>query len=418
METKYFDLDAEKSFIAATIWNAKARTHITDVDADDFYDVVHRSVFTAIRELYIAGEEIDLLAIRAKVGDHVDDKTLAEFGQAAPSYNIKSLINTIERHAKRRKLFTLSTLIRDRLKAGEDTTDISSQIDDTVRELDKINAHDMITCEALFENWEDMFNIVGRFVKTDYEALDSKLIGLFKGELSILAARPGIGKTALAVNIAQNVAKKEKVIFISLEMSLQQLGRRMISATALVDSTTIGEFESDRELIKSTAKKLQELNLTFFDNCFSLDHIVSQIRKYNQMHEIGLIVIDYLQLIQTTVKGNRYLQVGEISRRLKLLTRELDVTILCLAQLNRAAEDRVPKLSDLRESGDIEQDADVVLFIHKEPMDKSENVNILFAKNRNGKADTMSRMIFKKKFTRFNDEDTRHNISNPEYFND
>lgn len=414
----FADSHTERACLATAIIRKDALEEITSLTDEVFYDSNNRIIYNSLMELYNNGESVDILTLRTRLAESGQlekiggEPYLAELLKESTIVNLKYCLRTLLKLSLRRKLANLSEKIEDLTNSNVENELILNEIEETIRSLDKVNYEEFIDVQNLFRSGIDEYNIRGKYLSTGFDALDSRLIGLFKSELIIIAARPGCGKTALALNIATNVAREHSVLFISLEMNPSQLGLRMLSSDALVDSDMIrrGIINSDdRAKLDDSRTRLKKLNLGFTES-YSLDEIISKIRKISQYKNLEFVVIDYLQLIQVTSKNQRYIQVGEISRRLKLLSIELNIPILCLAQLNRAAEDRVPKLSDLRESGDIEQDADVVLFIHKNPDEKGNMVNILFAKNRSGKADSRAEMLFKKQFTRFFDVETHHDF--------
>ena len=415
-----YDVHTEKSAIATALYNSQALELLMECDEDIFHNLNIKSMFKVMKELHSGGHVVDLLSLRQGLIEHgiyekVGGSSIVDLANTYTTYNIQQVIRTLTKYQQRRKLQNLSMLIDEKVKApGVEVEDIFNQINETMQALDSINNAEYVEIKNILKDDPvNDFNITGKYIETGFHALDSILIGLFKSELAILAARPGCGKTALALNIAANVARTKNVLFVSLEMSNSQLGLRLLSADAQVNSDFIRRgklLEDDYARLKQSANKVRQLKLSMVD-AQSLDSIIAQIRKLARRIDLSLVVIDYLQLIQVSTNAQRYIQVGEISRRLKLLTRELDIPILCCAQIGRPAEERVPKLSDLRESGDIEQDADVVMFIHKDPaLKKGKVVNILFAKNRSGMADTKTEMVFDKACTKFYDVTYREDI--------
>ena len=248
--------------------------------------------------------------------------------------------------------------------------------------------------------------------RTGFSMLDAITSGLNKSDLILIAARPAMGKTAFALNIATNVARhsdKEVAIF-SLEMSMEQLATRMLSTEALVDSNKLrsGKISSDDWVrLASSANYLSGMGI-YLDECSGVT--VPQIKaKLRRMKNVGLVVIDYLQLMDSATKSdNRVLVISEITRQLKIMAKELDIPVLLLSQLNRGVEsrpDKRPMLSDLRESGSIEQDADIVMFLYRDAYynKESERPNIsecIVAKNRHGETGTVE-LIWDGQYTRF-----------------
>ncbi len=421
MMTQICDLSTERACLAAAILKSDALEQLANLDPGVFHGAQHRKIHAALMELYREGELVDTLALRTKLveaGEFEDlggNQMLADLMTADLMLNVPHGIRTLKKLALRRRLEELFVAGRDMIKQpGVENDAIINQIEATIRELDSVNREEFISIQQMFDSEDvaSLYNVQGLYTTTGFRAIDSRLIGLFRSELIILAARPSIGKTALGLNIARKVAEKKDVLFVSLEMPAKsQLGLRLISAETQINSRQIrmGKLSTrEKEQINMAAARLRVLKFTAVEFCFTLDHLIAKARKFAKGHLLGLIVVDYLQLIQVPGNLQRYVQVGQVSRALKHLSRELDVPVLCLAQISREAEKRAPLLSDLRESGDIEQDADVVMFLHKDQNDTSANVDVLFAKNRNGLASTSAQLAFRKEFTQFVDIDYQH----------
>ncbi|MDE6678108.1 MAG: replicative DNA helicase, partial [Ruminococcus sp.] len=280
--------------------------------------------------------------------------------------------------------------------------------------------------DAIMEAYDRLGKISGpdkeKYIgaRTGYTLLDSIISGLNKSDLIIIAARPAMGKTAFALNIAVNVAKRtdKDVVTFNLEMSREQLAMRMISTESLVDSNRLrnGRISSDEWVKLATgAGYLSTLNMYIDDTAgLTVQNIKSRLRK---VRNLGLVIIDYLQLITSSSRyDNRAIEVSEITRQLKIMAKELNVPIILLSQLSRGVEsrsDKRPMLSDLRESGSIEQDADIVLFLYRDAYYNKESTkqNIsecIVAKNRHGETGTIE-LIWDGKYTRFSNID----YSNP-----
>lgn len=276
--------------------------------------------------------------------------------------------------------------------------------------------------DVVFESWDRLQKISGpdkeKYLgaKTGYTLLDTITTGLNKSDLIILAARPGMGKTSFALNIATNVARhsnKEVAVF-SLEMSKEQLATRMLSTEALVDSNKLRSgFLSDDDWVRlaSSADVLCNMPIFLDDTAGTT---VQQIKaKLRRVKSLGLVVIDYLQLLGSTIKSeNQVLRISEITRNLKIMAKEMDVPVILLSQLNRGVEsrpDKRPLLSDLRESGSIEQDADIVMFLYRDAYYNKESTEpnvseCIVAKNRHGDTGTV-KLIWDGQFTRFSNAD-------------
>lgn len=412
------DTITERACIAAAIMRAEALEKLVELDNEVFYDQGNRTLHAALVDLHREGEAVDSITLRGRLVERGEfqkiggDTMLAGLLAEYPAFNVAYAVRKLTEMSARRRLVDLTMRVNNLSKQpGVENAAIINEIEETIREIDTIKREDFITMREMYDAQDvsSMYNVTGLYVPTGFNGIDSRLIGLFKSELIILAARPSVGKTALGVNIARKVAEKRDVLFISLEMPAKsQLGLRLISAEARINSRQIrmGKVSAtEKESINRAAGKLRELRLTFVEFCFTLDHLIAKARKFAKSTNLGLIVVDYLQLIQVPGNHQRYVQVGMVSRALKHLSRELDVPVLCLAQISREAENRAPKLSDLRESGDIEQDADVVIFLHKDQNDKSKNVDVLFAKNRNGLASTTAQLALHKEYTLFGDID-------------
>lgn len=416
----YTDIHTERACLAAAIMKSEALERLASLDPDVFYDQTNRKLHAALVDLYREGEDVDTLTLRSRLVesgefDRMGGNTmLATLLEEYPVLNLPYAVRTLTKMAHRRKLVELSTMIRDLSKQpGVENDAIINEIESTIREIDAISREEFVSVRQMFdaEDVAGLYNVGGLYIPTGYHSIDSRLIGLFKSELIILAARPSVGKTALGMNIARKVAERKDVLFISLEMSSNQLGLRLVSSESRIDSRRIrmGKLtSSEKESLNRAAAKLRDLRLTVVEFCFTLDHIVAKARKFAKSSNLALVVVDYLQLIQVPGNFQRYVQVGMASRAMKHLSRELDVPVMCLAQISRESEQRAPRLSDLRESGDIEQDADVVMFLHKDQQDKSANTDILFAKNRTGLASTSAQLSFQKPITLFSDVDYAH----------
>jgi len=290
------------------------------------------------------------------------------------------------------------------------------RISTQVQSIQQIVGDAVTRIERLIENKKGVTGLA-----CGYTELDNMLTGFHPSELIIMAARPAMGKTALALNMMVNVAVREKrpVFFFSLEMPSVQLLMRLISIEAMIELQKLRTgFLNNDELrrIYAVADKFSACPMIIDDTPgLTITEIRAKARRASQKERLGIIIIDYLQLITTTTKGERHQQIGEISRGLKLLARELECPVIALSQLSRAVEsrsDQIPQLSDLRESGSIEQDADVVMFIYREEKVKKDTerkgrADIIVAKQRNGPTGTVE-LMFWDKFTKFNNLDTVH----------
>jgi len=337
----------------------------------------------------------------------VEDSYLAEIMESAVSINYKSLISDLQELSAKRLLTNLNKDSLSMIKENKTET-IIAEIENRLDSIKKKNIEKLTTVSCIAKKGLDELLKVGRYVSTGLVDLDSKLIGFFDTELIILGARPGIGKSALALGFARSVAVQGKhVLFFSLEMSNQETFIRILANKANFDITAMrsGNLnEQDKTILSQSIQEVEQefKTLHLIDNAYSLDKIISVVEKFNSVEDIGLIVIDYLQLAEVKSKEPRHLQISQATRALKMLSGRTKAPVLALSQLNRGIESRTnkaPVLSDLRESGSIEQDANVVLFLHQDEED-DRIVDIIVAKNRSG---SMGRVpiLFQKNVMRF-----------------
>ncbi len=430
------NIDGEKALLGSIMLKPDVFHDIVDIIfAESFYSERHRKIFRAMMDLYTKNQPIDLLSLSSRLKERKDLKNvggssyLSEVVDSVPSsanakhyadivhkkYVLRNIINAAEHVSELgyNENLELEQLVDEVEKKILEATNVGSsqkfvQIKKTLNEAWE-------RLERLHNNKEEI-----RGVRTGFANIDSKLAGLQRSDLIILAARPSMGKTSLALDIARESAIKygTRVGLFSLEMSSQQLVDRMLSAQARVDSWKLrtGKISTDEDFsnIQQALGELSKAPIYIDDN--SSNNVLmmrSVARKMKKEHGLDLIIVDYLQLIHPTKNYDSMVnQVTEISRALKGLARELDVPVLALSQLSRAVEARGgrPRLSDLRDSGSIEQDADVVMFIHREDKQKedSEKTNIaeiLIEKHRNGPTGKVE-LYFNEKKTSFEDLST------------
>jgi replicative DNA helicase len=411
------DLDMERALLGALMLNQGAIYEVADiVGIDSFYAGKHRTIFDAMLSLHGKGEPIDVVTVSSKLKER---KQLQDVGST--SY-LTELVNSAASPGSARHYaesvqtkFVLRSLIDAASKIGElgfqEDRGVEEILNDAQAAIFSVsNAPSLRTFttirESLHEAWERLENLqkhedTFRGVPTGFSGLDNLLAGFQKSDLIILAARPSMGKTSLALDIARQTAIKHgtAVGMFSLEMSSQQLVDRMLAAQAGVNSWKLrtGKIrqDDDYERLQEGIALLSEAPIYIDDKPSSTVLTMRSVARRLKMEKsLGLIVIDYLQLITpTSTRSSDSLvqQTTEISRSLKAMARELDVPVLALSQLSRAVEQRrgKPRLSDLRDSGSIEQDADVVMFIHREDrmtdgMEKNNIAEILIEKHRNG----------------------------------
>ena len=408
-------LESERGLLGALLLKPDALHDVSDtVRPDSFYAEKHRLIFETMRELSDRGEPIDLLSLSERLqGKGVLERAggrayIAELVNSAPAPgNYHHYADLVSRKHLMRSLIDASHEISESAyDEGMDTAEVLDGAEKKIYAIGNASAsHKFISVsEKLDDAWERLTNKQDdgvRGVPTGFPDLDSLLSGLHKSDLIILAARPSVGKSSLMLDIARNAAVRHGVpvgIF-SLEMSSEQLVDRMLSAESYVNSWKLRNGgvhdENDFARIRDALEALSKAPIFIDDkpgsNILAMRAVA---RRLKREHGIGLIIVDYLQLMAPTNTKNSdsmVQQVTEISRSLKSLARELEVPVLALSQLSRAVEQRggKPRLSDLRDSGSIEQDADVVMFIHREdkgnPDSERKNIaEILVEKHRNG----------------------------------
>ncbi len=411
------DLDMERALLGALMLSQGAMYEVADiVGIDSFYAGKHRTIFDSMLTLHGKGEPIDVVTVSGKLKEK---KQLSDVG--GTSY-LTELVNAAASPGSARHYaenvqvkFVRRSLIDAAAKIGElgfqEDRAVEEILDDAQSAIFQVsNAPSLRTFttikESLTEAWERLERLQKddgslRGVSTGFPGLDNLLAGFQKSDLIILAARPSMGKTTLALDIVRQTAIKHgtAVGMFSLEMSSQQLVDRMLAAQAGVDSWRLrtGKIRKDHEYerLQEGIAQLSEAPIYIDDKpSSSVLTMRSVARRLKMEKSLGLIVVDYLQLITpgtTRSQDSLVQQTTEISRSLKAMARELDVPVLALSQLSRAVEQRrgKPRLSDLRDSGSIEQDADVVMFIHREDkmtdgMEKNNIAEILVEKHRNG----------------------------------
>ena len=404
------NIEAEQSLLGALLIDKDAILRISELlRPANFYRLEqHGQIYSAITELYDRREPVDLVTLTQEL------KKKGVYDKVGGSAYLTTLINTvptaahveyyakiIKEHALRRNLISEATRLIER------AFDDSSSVDDLLQSAetaifslsqDHVKRDFIPIKDALAESFDRLDELQKssgklRGVPTGFRDLDSKLAGLQDSNLIILAARPGQGKTGLTLNIAQNVAVKEglPVGFFSLEMSQEELVDRLLVAQADIDSWKLktGRLdEKDYDRLSLAMGELAEAPL-FIDDTpgLTISEIRTKARRLQMEHGLKLIIVDYLQLVRGRNLENRVQEVSEISQYLKNLARELKVPVLAISQLNRSVEargTRKPQLADLRESGAIEQDADVVMFLYREDPEKQDQVTLDIQKHRNG----------------------------------
>lgn len=407
-------IEAEQSVLGSLMLDKDAIIRVADtLSTGDFYKEAHNMIYESMLDLYEKSEPIDVLTLSDKLKDKKQLETiggasyLATLVSTVPSAaNIGYYASVVHKKSTLRRLIVAAAEISE--MGFNQADDIAKVLDEAEQALFAISQksikQDFIQIKAIlgeaFDRLDELSKNKGelRGVPTGFADLDSLLSGLQKSDLVILAARPSIGKTSLALDIARQVGGNTKIpvgIF-SLEMSSDQLVDRMIAADGNIDLWKLrtGNLDSgDFEKINDTMGKLSDAPIYIDDTASAnIMEMRTMARRLQSQHDLGLIIIDYLQLMEGRSSENRTQEISEISRGLKTLAKELNIPIIALSQLSRAVEsrpDQRPKLSDLRESGSIEQDADVVMFLYREDRvkpdaEKTNIAEVIIAKHRNG----------------------------------
>lgn len=429
-----FSLEAEQSVLGSILINPECFSEIaTEIRSSDFYLEAHEQIYLAMQDLFLQNRTIDVVTlidslVHRGVYDNTEEskKYIKLIAEVVPSAsNVKDYAKIVRDKCVLRRLIEVCGDISNQAYSEQDNVD--SLLDSAEQQIFDIAENNQTKGfthikDALLANYEHL-----KLLKNDPEAatgqptgfsgLDKVLVGMGPGDLILVGARPGMGKTSFAMNIATKVARSSKktVCVFSLEMSAEQLVSRMLSSEALVDSYAIrsGELSNDDwEKLARASSLLSECEILIDDTAgISATGMRAKLRR---VKNLGLIVIDYLQLMQsdnTKKNDSRVNDVADISRNLKLMAKDLKVPIICCAQLSRGPESRTdkrPMLSDLRDSGAIEQDADVVMFLYRneyyDTAEKNDGIQntaeIIVAKNRHGSTSNV-KMGWFGKFTKF-----------------
>ena len=392
-----YDEEIEKTVLYYLIFENEE----LELDEKDFFLQKHKQIFKAIKELKEKKEDVSILSLKQKIKGN--DKEILEYitnlANNVFGTSIGYAYKQLKRLSKKRDLIRLAEEIK---KQVNDEEEIEIYIEKIVKKLTDLNAEgekeptflDMVckTSDVIQEKIEKGSKYVNKYLTGIFD-LDKVTNGLQPQELTIIGARPGVGKTTFALQIADKIARRGvKVGFISLEMSDIQIIQKLISRTANVDSNKIriGNLNiQEQEKVNLALGEISDLPFFINTKLRSIQDIEIYARKLKNKKDLGLLIVDYLQLVKSKNKFNsREQEVAEISRTLKLLSLELNIPIIGLCQLNRNAARTIPTLADLRESGAIEQDADNVIFIYKESDDdepkNAENVVIDLQKQRAG----------------------------------
>jgi len=421
------NLEAEQSVLGAMLVNPNAITAVAEVlSSDDFYRDTHRLIYRSVLTLFDKGEEVDVVTLSAQLeregmleraGGREFVHTLAEFVPAAA--NAAHYAGIVREQSVLRSLIRVGNEIAELgYQHPGDTHDLLDRCEQKVFAIQQQRSAGEFEHikQVLVRNFEHLAvvdsdqGLTG--VATGFEGIDKLTGGFQKANLIVLAARPGVGKTSLALNIAQHVAVSgaQAVAIFSLEMSADELGERLMCSSARVSSHKVrtgGLTPDDHAKLVQAAGVLEKADI-FIDDTAGLNmfELRTKARRLQSKHPLSLVIVDYLQLMSGDGRAdNRQQEVSNISRSMKQLARELSVPVIAVSQLNRAPEaraDREPQLADLRESGAIEQDADMVMFIYEDPSDPASKgvVKVKIAKHRNGPTGLL-RLGFVRDYTQF-----------------
>ena len=446
-----YSINIERAVLSSIFFNPEELEDVLGVlKPKDFYLPAHKAIFEAIVKLHSEDMPIDEDFVRNRVDKKdVNDGVLLEILSANPITNTAAYVKEIKDASVKRELATLATTIKK--VAIEDEISANEALDTIQGELYKISTNsatselkDMQTVTsdtlAYIEKMKKLGNkfLIGQ--TTGFDSLDKKTTGFNEGDLVIIAARPAMGKTALVLNMAlKNIERDKGVVFFSLEMPAEQLMLRILAAKTSIPLQNLRKGDMDDNQWSKLTDAFNQLNSKklFVDDggSININQLRARVRKLaqNEDNKISLVIIDYLQLMQGLGNKDRHQEVSDISRGLKMLARELKIPIVALSQLNRGLEnrpDKRPMLSDLRESGAIEQDADIIMFVYrddvykqrdearkeKEAKDKGEDykskfqdkpieeAEIIIGKQRNGPIGTV-KLDFHKNLTKFIDKE-------------
>ena len=424
-----FSVEAEQSVLGSVLIDPRCYDDVAQIiKADDFYIEEHKDIFSIMHEFNLAGRDIDLVTLINQLvvkGVYADEAAARSYirviADIVPgSANAKDYAKIVHDKSILRKLIEVTDDIQEKVYTeGENVSHIVDYAEQSIYDIAGNNER------SDFQHIKDViFNIYDRLnilkdgateevmgLKSGFSGLDQYIVGFGKSDLIIVGARPGVGKTAFVLNIATSIAKRKKkaVAIFNLEMAAEQLVQRVISSEALVDSQKLrqGNLSADDwEKIANATSELSETDILIDANPSIT--VTSMKAKLRRVKNLGLVVVDYLQLMQSERKNDpsRVNQVGEISRGLKIMAKELNVPVIVCAQLSRSTEKehKKPMLSDLRESGSIEQDADMVMFLSRDyygdDPEKANLVDVILAKNRHGNVGTVQ-MSWLGQYTKF-----------------
>ncbi|WP_044641401.1 replicative DNA helicase [Risungbinella massiliensis] len=424
------NIDAEQAVLGAILLQPDVVVSVNEIiRAEDFYRQAHQKLYRVMNGLVEKGEPVDLVTLTSELQDQqlIEEiggiAYLTELSGAVPTAaNVEYYAKIVEQKSLARKLiFTATEIAQSGYQSGENVRDVVDEAERKILAISQKGTRGGFAPiqDVLMESFEQIealhYNKSGlRGIPTGFVDLDRMTSGLNKSDLIILAARPAMGKTAFALNLAQNVAlrTRETVAIFNLEMSASQMVMRMIAAEGNIDAQAFrtGNLnEEDWEKLTMAISSLSEAPIYIDDTPGVTVHdIRAKLRRLKAERGLGLVMIDYLQLINGHSGDSRQQEISEISRSLKLMARELECPVIALSQLSRAVEqrqDKRPMLSDLRESGSIEQDADIVAFLYRddyynEDSEKKNIAELIIGKQRNGPVGKVE-LLFLKNYNKF-----------------
>lgn len=416
-------MKTEQSVLASMIIDKNCSQDFGLINADDFIDNTNKEIYIAIKNLVQSNKSVDYLTIYNQMNKKIDISYLARLSDSLPSTaNFKQYVDDLKDKRLKRELKVLASKLINENKKGNELAELAEQEIFKLREETSTSEFTPLR-DIIMDVYSDIEQVYDgkkeRGLRTGYSKIDELVGGFRKQEYILLGARPSIGKTALGINIAEKVIMRdETVAFFSFEMSKEQLVNRLLKGMALVDSRKIEKVKGskmdmqDWKDLQSTAGYLLDRNLYIDENpSRTVGEIQSMCRKLKRQKGLDLVIIDYLQKVRSSIKGSKREQLEQVSNDIKNMAKTLDVPVLVITSLSRANQQRdikVPILSDLRESGQLEFDADVVMFLHREYyhdrnlVDKKEEADVIVAKNRNGMIGR-TKLIWKEEYTKFLD---------------
>jgi replicative DNA helicase len=391
-----------------------------EYDSDIFHFAENRTIFDSLREIYESGGPIDSSVLSVNLRDKGEWQKLQghllSVYQTYTPIDVSKHIERLEELSLKRKLELISKDLYNSVKNNDVRSDeFLQRLVEIAEYRNRPAQSEYVTIEQLSNTSLDVLFKSTNFVRTGLRGLDEKIIGLFNGQLVIIAGRPKMGKTTLALNIMQNI--KDTVLFFSMEMKATEIYAKILSNISNVTSWKIelnktqgGEYD---KVASSHLRAKDHCKIIIFDGAFNCSKLKASIKKFHKSESPKAVFIDYLQLVTGGQGENQNLRISSITRDLKLLAMELNIPIVLLSQLSRESEKqaRRPVISDLRDSGSIEQDADIIIFAHEH----EGNTEIIVGANRKGKAGIIKGIKFEKEFSRFIDTNESQSFENLDY---